>query len=145
MQACAFISPETGNNQLLFMPSLYNDTVNLLIEARDYFTHFSSEDQSRLTPMERLTYNAEMSRITLRLSSVMAWLLARRASTGGMASPESSLHEYRLQFRHICLDEGQGAKNATPAYVQLLLERTQALYARVCRLCDMSAAQGEHA
>lgn len=119
---------------LFMQPALFNDTMELLHEAGTYFQQYGSEEQSMMPSGGRFLYTAEMSRITLRLSSVMAWLLARRA---GLADPTSPLHSYTLQFRPACLSESADAALILSPYMQGLLERTHNLYTRVARLDDM--------
>ncbi len=118
---------------VLFMPSVYNDAMTLLCEAQDYFTEFGDDDQSKLDKNIRSLYTCEMSRITLRLSCVMSWLLAQRSVVSGDIESKESAH-YGLEFQNICRVDNTMLHDILPSYVCYLLDSTLELYERVLRL-----------
>ncbi len=125
---------KTGFTQnVLFMPSVYNDAMTLLHEAQDYFTEFGDDDQARLDKELRSLYTCEMSRITLRLSCVMSWLLAQRSVVSGDIERDQSAH-YGLEFQNICRVNNEMLHGILPSYVCYLLDSTFELYERVLRL-----------
>lgn len=127
-------TPKEQNSQnILFMPSVYNDAMTLLCEAQEYFSEFGTKDQKNLDPNTRSIYACEMSRITLRLSCVMSWILAQRGVVAGQIAPEQSAH-YGLEFQNICRVDGRVLHGVLPPYVCYLLDSTFELYERVLRL-----------
>lgn len=127
------IPKEQVSQNVLFMPSVYNDAMNLLHEAQDYFTEYGDEDQVKMDKNIRSIYTCEMSRITLRLSCVMSWLLAQRSVVYGQIDVEQSIH-YGLEFQNICRVDNSVLHGILPSYVCYLLDSTFELYERVLRL-----------
>jgi regulator of CtrA degradation len=125
------IDPTAQN--VLFMPSIYNDAMDLLMDAQEYFLEFGNDDQAVLDENLCSIYTREMSRITLRLSCVMSWLLAQRSVVSGKISPEDSVH-YGLEFQEICRLDNKVLHGVLPSYVCHLLDSTFELYERVLRL-----------
>jgi len=72
------------------MPSLFNQTLQLLLDARNYFESEGRALESSLSGWHRHQYASEMSRITLRLSCVMAWLSVQKAISAGQLSQEEA-------------------------------------------------------
>jgi regulator of CtrA degradation len=119
--------------KVLFMPGVFEETMRLLTEAHEYFHLFGADDQAHIAADLKTLYSCEMSRITLRLSSIMAWLMAQRAAFTGKI-PEEEMHRYGLDFQDICLVDNRMLHGVLPSYVCLLLDRTLELYERVLRL-----------
>ena len=134
-QAIDFTQPEGG--QLLFLPTVFNETLKLLFEAHEYFQLRGAEEQASIPHLHRAAYAREMSHITMRLTSVMAWVMVRKAVCGGRIEEETAAQKYRLDARDICLAEISPALSDLPYYINHLAERSHALYARVSRLDDM--------
>lgn len=133
------LSPTEKQQPPIFVSRLFDETMRLLVDAQDYFEAYAGPDQHYATPVERLVYSAEMSRITLRLSSIMAWLMARRAEYAGEISREEAVSQFRLTFNEICLKELPEMHFVLPSYVCELLERSLDLYRRTARLDEMIA------
>lgn len=127
------------SQNVLFMPSVYNDAMTLLCEAQEYFTEFGNDDQTKMDKGTRSLYACEMSRITLRLSCVMSWLLAQRSVVSGQIAAEQSAH-YGLEFQHICRVDNRMLHGVLPSYVCYLLDSTFELYERVLRLNSQIAS-----
>ena len=119
--------------KVLFMPGVFEETMRLLTEAHEYFHLFGADDQAHINNDLRTLYSCEMSRITLRLSSIMAWLMAQRAVFTGKIPPEE-MHRYGLDFQDICRVDNRVLHGVLPSYVCLLLDRSLELYERVLRL-----------
>lgn len=129
------IASTTPPTPLIFLAGMFDETMRLLLDAQDYFTQFGPGDQEKATPVEKLVYSSEMARITLRLSSVMAWLLARRAAHGGDDVVDNE--HFRLAFADICLKELPEVRQVLPEVMCALLGRSLELYRRAARLDEM--------
>lgn len=125
---------QAHDSKVIAMPNLFNETMNILIDAQHYFSNHAYADQQQLESMNRLVYSSEMSRITLRLSSVMAWLLARRAHHNGQLSAHELRKHYALQFADVCCVDSSFFKQALPEYVIYLHQESLKLYRRVMAL-----------
>ncbi len=121
---------------VLFMPTVFNETMQLLKDAHEYFQLFGDDDQSRIEADLKTLYSCEMSRITLRLSSIMAWLMVQRAVFTGKIEANEAATRYGLDFKDICLVDNRVLHGVLPSYVCFLLDRTLELYERVSRLDD---------
>ncbi len=126
---------------VVFMPSIFDETMKLLNEAHEYFFLFGQDDQRRIEENLKTLYSCEMSRITLRLSSVMAWILIQRAVVSGKITASEAIERYMLDFRDICLVDNRVLHGVLPSYMCLLLDRSLELYARVMRLDDQIRTQ----
>ena len=76
----ALMNPETGervSGPTAFFNRTYDETMALLIEARNYIAYNEQSDQRGLAPQVRLQVSYESLRVTSRLTQVMAWLLAQ--------------------------------------------------------------------
>jgi regulator of CtrA degradation len=118
---------------VVFMSGVFEETMQLLAEAHDYFHQFGKDDQERIDESLRSLYSCEMSRITLRLSSIMAWIMAQRAVFSGKI-PSEDAHRYGLDFQDICRVDNRVLHGVLPSYVCFLLDRSLELYERVLRL-----------
>jgi regulator of CtrA degradation len=127
--------PQTQTTASVFlMPGLFNQTVQLLLEARDYFEHEGRVAEAHLDFFHRPFFTAEMSRITLRLSYVMAWLSVQKAVLAGDISREEAMADYPLDGLEICLETNITAEHILPVRMNHLLEQSLSLYERVHRL-----------
>lgn len=125
---------------VLLMPNVFEETMQLLNDAHEYFHLFGDDDQQRLAVDLRPLYSCEMSRITLRLSSIMAWIMVQRAVFTGKIPAELAASHYGLDFQEACLVDNRMLHGVLPSYVCYLLDRTLELYERVMRL-DTQAKQ----
>lgn len=120
--------------QLFFMPGVFNETMSLLTDARDYFAQYGDEDQSQINEYLRAIYASEMSRITLRLSTIMAWTMAQRSVLAGKISQEEAATHHGLSYQDVCRVDSKVLHGVLPSYVCHLLDRSYELYERVARL-----------
>ena len=126
-------TPQTQRN-VMFMPGLFEETLRLLLETHDYFHYYGPEDQERIHPRTRMIYSNEMSRITMRLTSIMAWLMVRKAVYAGKITQDEAMDNYRLDSREICMQHHADLMHLLPDYMSHLLSETFRLYERVERL-----------
>lgn len=125
---------ESAQSQILFMPGLFNETMSLLTDARDYFQQYGEDDQMSVNETLRAIYASEMSRITLRLSTIMAWTMAQRAVLTGKITQEDAAAHHALGYQDVCAVDSSVLKEVLPAYVCHLLDKSHELYSRVARL-----------
>lgn len=119
--------------QVLFLPGVFNETLGLLFEAHQYFETRGQLEQIGIAAEKRMTYAHEMSRVTTRLTSVMAWLMVRRAiHYGEMDASAADL--YHLDGEDVCLEHHPTLLAGLPYYLMYLSERSLSLYERVHRL-----------
>lgn len=128
------IYTDSKTPNVVFMPGVFNEAMQLLTDAHEYFSLFGEDDQSRLEAHLRSIYSCEMSRITLRLSSIMTWIMVQRAVFSGKILVEEAVKHYGLDFQESCLVDNRVLHGILPAYVCFLLDRSLELYERVCRL-----------
>jgi regulator of CtrA degradation len=124
------------NQHVVFMPKVFDETMQLLLEAREYFNSYGEDDQAQISDVGRSIYASEMSRITLRLSAIMAWIMVQRAVHAGRITPDEAAKHYRLDFKDICLVDNTMLHSILPTHVCHLLDATRELYSRVERLDD---------
>ncbi|MES2983621.1 MAG: DUF1465 family protein [Pseudomonadota bacterium] len=134
----------TSDNQLLFLPGVFNETLGLLFDAHHYFQSRGSEEQATIAPNMRLAYASEMTRITTRLTSVMAWLMVRRAIYAGRIEEDRATDQYRLDGADICLNHMPEILAEMPYYLNYLSERSLSLFERVHRLDEMAYGDTQH-
>jgi len=136
MQHLAQSAPTT--QPLLFLPSVFNETLDLLFDAHNYFQARGAEEQALISPRYRPVYAHEMSRITMRLTSIMAWVMVRKAVSAGKIDDELAGEKYRLDAADICLGGNPEATEELPYYIGYLSQRSRELYERVWRLDEMA-------
>lgn len=125
-----------------FFNGPYDETMALLIEARNYITYHDASEHRKLSPHVRLQISYESMRVTSRLTQVMAWLLAQKAVHAGEITQEQAARgDFSLSGGDICTDPSGPDNEALPAGLRSLLERSHRLYMRVERL-DMMVQNG---
>ena len=117
-----------------FLERLFDETMTLLVEARNYLHANLHRDQQSAPDHTKLIYSTEISRITLRLSTAMSWILARRALHEGEISHAIVREQFPLQCREICDAQYPHLDFLLPRAICDLLQRTHALYGRIGRL-----------
>jgi regulator of CtrA degradation len=125
-----------------FFGKTYGEAMDLLVEARDYFAHREPIDRQTLPPLERLRFCCETMRLTVRLTQIMAWLLAQRAVFAGEISQQDALADHgALAEVGICMADEAMAVPMVPERLAGLLDRSQRLYVRVARLDELARRQ----
>ncbi|CAA7625584.1 DUF1465 family protein [Magnetospirillum sp. UT-4] len=121
--------------QPLYFRRTYDETLTLMVEARNYLAFVERRESERRGGLERLRLSCEAMRVTSRLTQVMAWLLMQRAvHEGEIGSDEALAEPNRLSGIEVCLDTSGLADEALPGGLRSLLERSFSLYQRVSRL-----------
>ena len=126
------------DSQLLFLPTVFNETLALLFDAHHYFQTQGAQEQSSIHQTSRPLYASEMTRITMRLTSVMAWIMVRRAIHAGRIEEQKASQEYRLEATDICALHDAQTLTKLPNYMIYLSERSLSLYERVHRLDQLA-------
>lgn len=127
----------TGSHTFFFNGP-YDETMALLIEARNYIAYQEAIDHRKLPPHVRLQISYESMRVTSRLTQVMAWLLAQKAvHAGEMSLEQAASDDFALSGGDICSDPSGPDNDELPVGLRGLLERSHKLYMRVARLDEM--------
>ncbi len=128
-----------------FFSRTYDETVDLMVEARNYLTHSERRERERAGAVAGLRMSCEAMRVTSRLTQVMAWLMMQRAVHEGEVSAEQALaDECRLSGTDVCLDESFGRDETLPNGLRSLMDRSFRLYVRVARLEEMMVRRVLH-
>lgn len=130
-----------SDNQLLFLPGVFNETLALLFDAHQYFHARGAEEQATLDFNSRSVYATEMSRVTMRLTSAMAWIMVRRAIHAGRIAEEKAASDYRLDAIELCLAPLDESLDSMPYYLGYLADRSRSLYERIWRLDQLAYGQ----
>jgi len=129
-----------------FFNGPYDETMALLIEARNYIAYHDMSEHRKLSPQVRLQISYESMRVTSRLTQVMAWLLAQKAVHAGEITREQAASgDFSLSGGEICSDPSGPDNLDLPAGLRSLLERSHGLYMRVERLDTMVRLDVERA
>jgi regulator of CtrA degradation len=127
---------------------IYQDTFNLLIKSQRFMeNHTSSIKKSKENLLDDLRVNCEITRITARLTQIMAWVAAQRSALlGEISFDQARSSQYSLGQNVFCLwDATWKNTNYLPPMVIDLLSASLSLYKRVSILShqNMSAHQEE--
>jgi len=129
-----------------FFNGPYDETMSLLVEARNYIAYQEAVDNRKLPPNVRLQVSYESMRVTSRLTQAMAWLLAQKAvHAGELTLEQMASDEYALSGGDICSDASGPENEDLPSGLRSLLERSHSLYSRVSRLDEMVRREAERA
>ena len=135
-----------GAATITFFDRTFDEAFDLLIEARAYLSERQRPSQDELPPAVRLVAGCETMRLTARLVQVMAWLLVQRAvHAGEIDAAEADAPQRRLGGHEVCAEPGPWDIHALPRRLQILLDRSQALYNRVARLDEMAHIRASQA
>ncbi len=94
----------------------FEDTLELLVEARNYAAFSPSARDDRRTPMEGLAVAGSHLRVTSRLAGVMAWLPCQKAVGAGEVDAAETLRTLpRLDGVDPCLDDRNDGHLDLPA------------------------------
>lgn len=112
--------------------ALYTEALLLADEAHAYFDATGAAERDALPPILRVTYSCEAMRITMRLTHIVTWLLARRAID---SSGQLGAAAYNQVPRLGLAEESDAAAHAVlPAGVRALIVASRELYQRTARL-----------
>ncbi len=129
-----------------FFNGTYDETMALLVEARNYIAYHEAVDHRSLPPRVRLQISYESMRVTSRLTQVMAWLLAQKAvHAGEITREQAASDDFALSGGDVCTDPSGPDNEELPAGLRSLLERSHKLYMRVSRLDERARNEILHA
>jgi len=126
----------------VYFDGTYRETMNLLLETRDYMRFREPVDRRAVPDDHRLMVNCEALRLTSRLTHIMAWLLIQKAvHAGEITAAEAASDDHRLAGQAVCRERAAADEVTMPPALALLLERSYRLYARVERLDALVARE----
>ncbi len=129
-----------------FFHGPYDETMALLIEARNYIEFHDVAEQRKLSPKSGSRSPMNSMRVTSRLTQVMAWLLAQKAVHAGEITREQAVAgDFSLSGGEVCSDPSGPDNQDLPPGLRSLLARSHSLYMRVDRLDAMVCADVERA
>jgi regulator of CtrA degradation len=126
-----------------FFERTYGEAWTLLREARDYLAFCEARGPHGAALAEQLHFSRETTRLTARLTAIMAWLLTQKAVAAGEIAPqEAASAPHRLLRRAPCLEHHRDG--ALPRGLSSLMTRSHGLYLRVARLDELLAREQLH-
>lgn len=107
-----------------------------LVEEAATYLDGTGRDQSKTLPREAgLTYAAWSMELTTRLMQAASWLVMQKAvKDGDMRREEALAQKYRLTRESSPLNADAQRSNGLPPVFLDLIDRSEALYERICRL-----------
>ena len=124
-----------GEAATAFFEKTYEEATDLLVEARDYIAIEEKADLEQMIASDRLRLSRETTRLTARLTTIMAWLLARKAVLAGeLTQAEAASPPYLLERNTTLADGDPEAYEDLPELLSDLMDRSHRLYIRVTRL-----------
>jgi regulator of CtrA degradation len=125
-----------------FFSRTFDEALALTGEARDYLAQYGEEDLRGLPQEVGLHYSLETTRLTARLTNVMAWLLAQRAAhEGELSYEELRRDEWRLGGIEVCTAQPGVDVEQLPPLLADLMRRSDNLFRRIARLDEMVAGE----
>lgn len=118
---------------VLMLPRLFDETMQMIFASYEFFDMHESLEEELPLYLQTIFSN-EMSRITLRLTSIMTWLMARKAVLAERLSEDEADEHFRLMHAEYCLTRRDDLAFLFPDYMNHLLDGSYELYERVCRL-----------
>ena len=113
---------------------LYQHTLNLIVEARDYAAATLAQSESGDADVLSLAVEAERFRVTARLLEVMGWLMVQKAVAAGEITPaEAASDRFVLGNVAVCLGRSTFGR-AVPDLLDSLLARSLALYLQAAQM-----------
>ncbi len=123
-----------------FFERTYGEAWTLLREARDYLALCEARGLKGIALMDRLRFSRESTRLTARLTAIMAWLLMQKAVAAGELEPHEVVSaRHRLLRRSVCLDDDGRNEGALPGGLASLMTRSHGLYLRIARFDELMA------
>ena len=120
-----------------FFNRTYDEAFSLLVEARDYIAHGQSIERDFVDSGGQARMVLETTRLTARMTQIMAWLLARKAVFMGEITVEAAARPpYTLGRKEMLAGDGP-LQDILPPGLESLMERSQRLYIRVARLDEL--------
>jgi len=116
-----------------------------LVEETATYLDTRGREQARGLPREAsLTYAAWSMELTTRLMQAASWLVMQKAVRDGDMAPEDARSpRYRLTRDETVLDAAAQRGRGLPDVFLDLVERSEALFERLCRLDHVLYVEGE--
>ena len=113
--------------------NIYSETLTLLTKAEKFLKSYSLQRAQEPNEIHDMRINCEMTRVTARLTQVMAWLLAQKAFLAGeILLDEACSEKYRVKGDPFCLaDSINGQEEHYPLPMVELLINSLGLYKRI--------------
>lgn len=117
-----------------FVDKFYQEAISLLVESRAYISGQALNDMNSIDPSYSLNISKEITRVTSRLTEIIAWILTYRAAGG-----KKHLHIYKpsphLSRDSLCMEDSvRNSPHPLPLQLIHLLDETLRLYQRLLRL-----------
>jgi regulator of CtrA degradation len=121
-----------------FFNKTYDEAMALLVEARDFIARGQDMGPEFTETSCRARMVVETSRLTARLTHVMAWLLARKAVHAGELTPDQATQPpYVLERDEMLVSNDSPFGDDLPPSLESLIDRSRHLYIRVSRLDEL--------
>lgn len=118
-----------------FFDRTWHETLSLAEDARDCLASGALDPGPEASTAVRLACTYETTRITARITSVMAWLMARRAVIEGESDVAAiAVEAHRLTGPREMLEGDAPRLHGVPDILMHLAERSRHIYVRVARL-----------
>lgn len=114
----------------------YTETLHLLTKSEAFLKNYSNKRAQNPDQIRDLRVNCEMTRVTARLTQVMAWLLAQKAYIAGEINLiEACSEKYLIKRDSFCLANSINGQEAEyPLPIRELLIDSLGLYKRILSL-----------
>ena len=128
-----------------FTERLFQEAICLLHETREYMQWQAPLDLNTLSMQDSLFLSCEVTRVTARLTEIVAWLLAEKAQQMGQIPELNFSSRPRLSGDEICIaDSCKTCPVSIPPKLYELLDKTRNLYIRLLRLEKMLEVNENH-
>ncbi len=125
---------KTAASATPFFSKIYDETFELLVQARDYLAGKESALTVHYEPAERLYLTTLTMRLTAQLTDVMAWLLVQKAVQNNEMTKEEAAKEKHRLLRWSGNKVVFSGEVIVPLELELLIYESQKIYERVSRL-----------
>ncbi len=123
----------------------YHETLALLTKSEQFLKLYSSQRNADEDQVQDLRINCEMTRVTSRLTQIMAWLLAQKAALNGeITMDEANSERFRIKDDPFCLANSiNGQESEYPLPVRELLIDSLILFRRVLNISKQMSLESE--
>lgn len=114
--------------------ALFRDGMALVEETATYLDGPGRQESKKLERAAALAYATESMRLTTRLMQLASWLLLHRAvKEGEMSLAQASKEKSKVKLSGADTHDPNNVE-LVPETLRLLIERSQALHSKVCRI-----------
>ena len=126
----------TNRFSTVLYENTYLETITLLTKSEWFLKSYAQKRAMNSDQIRDLRINCEMTRVTARLTQVMAWLLAQKAALAGeISDDEANSERFLVREDPFCLANSiNGQEEEYPLPIQELLTDSLGLYRRVLAL-----------